>query len=472
MIAEQHIAALKALLGDKATVTDPALLVPHLEEWRGKFFGETDLMLAPSCTQEAAQAVTYCAKNKLPIVPQGGNTGLVGGSLPGLSRYTEILISSKRMNRILQVDTTNLSITAEAGCTVTELQKAAAEHGLLFPLSLASEGSCTVGGIISTNAGGVHVMRYGSTRSLVLGLEAILPSGEVYEGLSSLRKDNTGYALDQLLIGAEGTLGLVTKATFKLYPAEVQTHTLWLAVNSPADAVELLSDARTISGERVSVFEIVPHTGLEFVLSHIPDTRNPLSTKAPWYVLMEIASSAMDPALEKSLESWLSNTLEGGKIIDGAIATNEAQRQDFWRLRESMSEAQKHEGGSIKHDISVPVSSIPSFIEETTAKLEEAFPHCRVTPFGHVGDGNLHFNVMQPKDQDKNDFLANWETMNQLVHDQTVKFSGSISAEHGIGSLKKAELARTKPAVELTAMRSIKKALDPHNIMNPNVLFD
>jgi len=471
MTAAQHIKALTSLLGDKSVVIDAGILASHLEEWRGKFHGHTDLMLTPSSTADTAKAVSYCADNDIKIVPQGGNTGLVGGSLPGLGSYKEILISMKRMNRVLEVDAANMSITAEAGCTVAALQQAAAEKGLLFPLSLASEGSCTVGGIISTNAGGMHVLRYGTTRALTLGIEAALPSGEIYQGLNALRKDNTGYALEQLLVGAEGTLGVITKATFKLVPAEIQKHTLWLAAKDPAGAVSLLAEARKATGERVSVFEIMPHAGLEFVLEHIAGTRSPLEAPSPWYILMEVASCTTDPSLAIALESWLHTALETGQITDGAMATTKQQATDFWRLRESMSEAQKHEGGSIKHDISVPVSSIPAFIKETTLLLEQQFAGCRVTPFGHVGDGNLHFNVMQPAGANTENFLAYWEAMNILVHDQVVKFGGSISAEHGIGSLKKQEQERTKPVAEITAMQAIKNALDPKNIMNPNVLF-
>ena len=471
MTENRHIAAFKAIFGERSVVTDGAALAPHLEEWRGKFFGKTDLLLAPSSTEEMAKAVGYCSDHNINIVPQGGNTGLVGGSLPGLGGENEILISTKRMHRVLAVDRAGMSITAEAGCTVAQLQAAAAEHGLMFPLSLASEGSCTVGGIISTNAGGVHVLRYGTTRTLTLGLEAVLASGEIYSNLYAPKKDNTGYAMDQLFIGAEGTLGIVTKATMKLVPAEVQKHTFWLAVRSPEDAVQLLASARKASGERVSVFEIMPHAGLEFVLAHIAGTRNPLTMAAPWYLLVEAASSTVDPGLEKSLQTWLESALEAGQLLDGAVAASESQASDFWRLRESMSEAQKHEGGSIKHDISVPLANISPFIEKTTELLEQQFQDCRVTPFGHVGDGNLHFNVMQPNNADREAFLACWARMNELVHDQTMKFGGSISAEHGIGSLKKQELARTKPATEISAMAAVKKALDPKNIMNPNVLF-
>ncbi|PCI62230.1 MAG: hydroxyacid dehydrogenase [Kordiimonadales bacterium] len=472
MISREHIEALGRICGPKGSTTDPDVLAPHLSEWRDKFTGKTALMLMPQTAAEAAAAVAYCNDHSIALVPQGGNTGLVGGSLPGLGKADEILVSTKRMSRIVTVDADNYSITAEAGCTVAALQAAAEAENRLFPLSLASEGSCTVGGIVSTNAGGVHVVRYGNTRALTLGIEAILPDGSIYDGLTSLRKDNTGYALDQLLIGAEGTLGLVTRATFKLYPKEVERHTLWLGVNSVKDALSLLSSAREATGDRVSVFELMPHTGLEFVLNHIPDTRNPLDTAHLWYLLIDIGTSAPDTALKTAIENWVETALSNGLVQNGAIATSGKQASAFWQLRESMSEAQKHEGASIKHDISVPVSNVPAFIEEATATLEKTYSGVRVTPFGHLGDGNLHFNVMQPKGADKTEFLAHWEAMNELVHDIVINYGGSISAEHGIGSLKKAELARTKPKAALTAMKSIKQALDPKGIMNPNVLFE
>lgn len=471
MINDKHIKALSEIVGPKGAVTDGDMLAPHLSEWRGKFFGETQLMLAPETPETAANAIAYCDTHQIAIVPQGGNTGLVGGGIPGLGSRDEVLLSSKRLRSSLTVDPSDFSVTASAGFTIAELQEAAAEQGLLFPLSLASEGSCTVGGVVSTNAGGMHVGRYGNTRDLTLGLQAALPNGSIINDLSSLRKDNTGYELSQMLIGAEGTLGFVTAATFKLFPAEVQRHTLWLAVPSPKAALDLLASAKKATGDRVSVFEIVPHTGLEFVLKHMAGCRNPLTKKGNWYLLVEIATSCADPGLEAAVSTWLENSLKEGLVTDGASASSEQQRQDFWKLRESMSEAQKHEGGSIKHDISVPLSAIPSFIEDGTALLEKTYADCRVTPFGHLGDGNLHFNVMQPMGADKKSFLANWQEMNGLIHDLVMKYGGSISAEHGIGSLKAAELQRTKESSQLAAMRAIKAALDPNNIMNPGCLF-
>lgn len=471
MPAEQHISALMAMMGPKGAITDAVEIAPHLEEWRGKYFGSTQLMLQPATTEAAAEAVRYCNEHKITLVPQGGNTGLVGGSLPGLEGRDEVLISTKRMKQNILVDAQDYSVTVDAGCTVAAIQEAAEKADRLFPLSLASEGSCTAGGVVSTNAGGVHVVRYGTTRALTIGLEAVLPSGEIYDSLSSLRKDNTGYALDQLLIGAEGTLGLVTRVAFRLFPQEKQRHTFWLATASPEDALALLSSAREKSGDRVSVFEIMPHAGLELVLNHIPGTHNPLTTPYPWYILLEVGTSSHDPALSGQLDSWLETNLEADRLLDGAVAQSEKQAADFWKLRESMSEAQKHEGGSIKHDISVPVSSIPSFIEDASKALLKAYPGSRLTPFGHLGDGNLHFNVLQPKDMNKTAFLAQWDSMNRLVHDIVAKHKGSISAEHGIGSMKKHELARLKNPAALAAMVGVKKALDPNNIMNPGVLF-
>ncbi|MEX0299962.1 MAG: FAD-binding oxidoreductase [Kordiimonas sp.] len=472
MILQSHIDALSEMLGPKATTSDQDVIGPHLEEWRSKYFGKTQLMLMPASTEELSKAVTYCNEHNIAIVPQGGNTGLVGGSLPGLGDRSEILVSTKRLNKSIEVDVQDYSITADAGCTITALQEAAAEQNLLFPLSLSSEGSCTVGGVVSTNAGGVHVIRYGTTRALTSGVKAVLPNGDIYDGTSSLRKDNTGYALDQLFIGAEGSLGIVTKATFRLFPAEKQKHTFWLGVNSPSNALKLLYEARQVTSDRISVFEFMPHIGLQFVLKHITGTVSPLAGEYPWYVLMEVATSTDDQQLQENLDSWLSSTLERGLIVDGASAQSKKQANEFWKLRESMSEAQKHEGGSIKHDISVPVSSVPAFLEEATNVVLEKYKGCRPTPFGHLGDGNIHFNIMQPVGSDKNDFLRNWDEMNNFVHDIVIKYGGSISAEHGIGSMKKGELARTKPQSSLKAMKSIKRALDPKNIMNPGVLFD
>ncbi len=472
MIDPKHINALFKLAGPHGATQDPDTLEPQLREWRDKFFGSTPLMLMPESARQVSDILAYCHDHGIEIVAQGGNTGLVGGGIPGLGGREQILLSCRRMRSILSVDSADMSVTASAGFTVADVQAAAEENDLLFPLSLASEGSCTVGGVVSTNAGGVHVVRYGTTRALTLGLEAVLPGGNVIEDLSSLRKDNTGYDLSQLLIGSEGTLGVITAATFRLVPPERHKHTCWLAVSSPSDALSLLRRAREATGDRVSVYELMPRIGLEFVFRHISGARDPLGAPYPWYVLLEVASS--DPAdnLGVRLEQWLEQEINGGALLDGALGVTMAQSADFWRIRESMSEAQKHEGGSIKHDISVPVSKVPAFLKEAETAVMDQFPGSRLVPFGHLGDGNIHFNVMQPSGADKNAFLEQWEDMNRLVHDIVTSFGGSISAEHGIGTLKRDELKRLKPPAQISVMRAIKQALDPKGIMNPGALFD
>ncbi|WP_262695458.1 FAD-binding oxidoreductase [Kordiimonas aquimaris] len=471
MIADHHIIALKALVDANGSTTEKHDLEPFVTEWRDKFIGKTQLMLSPKTTDEVAAIIKYCSTHQITVVPQGGNTGLVGGSTPGINGADEILINLRRMTSVHNVNAEDYSVTVDAGCTVSMIHEAAIASDRLFPLSLASEGSCTAGGVASTNAGGVHVIRYGTTRALVLGVEAVLPDGSIIDALTPLRKDNTGYALAQLMIGAEGTLGIITKVCFKLYPSEKKRSTAWLALPDANSALKLLSMARDITGDQVSVFELMCRPALDFAFNHIPDLRDPISDIYPWYVLLECASSDAASDINIKVQTLLEAALEQNLIVDGAIALSEQQRELFWHTRESLSEAQKHEGGSIKHDISVPVSTIPKFIEAATNAIHAKYPDARVTPFGHMGDGNLHFNVMQPANQAKADFLSHWEDMNRLVHDVVIEFGGSISAEHGIGILKKDELSRTKPSANLAAMRAIKHALDPKNIMNPRVLF-
>ena len=471
MSMDAHIAKLIELAGGKGATTNAEVIAPHLTEWRDKFQGNAALMLMPESAENAQVLIRYCTDHNIKIKTQGGNTGLVGGSTPGLEGRHEVLLSTRRMNSFCEVDADDFSITADAGCTVAELQAKAAEHNLLFPLSLASEGSCTVGGVVSTNAGGIHVLRYGTTRALTLGLQAVLPNGDIINELTALRKNNTGYNLSQLLVGAEGTLGFVTRATFKLFPQEAQKHTCLLAVKSPSDALKLLASARIASGDRVSAFELMPRFGLELVFKHIPGSVDPLGNIYPWYVLTDIATSRTDASLEADVASWLEGELESGTILDGALASSLSQAESFWRLRESMSEAQKHEGGSIKHDIAVPVSKVPAFLERASRAVLELCPGSRLVAFGHLGDGNIHFNLMQPTGADKKDFLARWEEISTLVHDIVMEFDGSISAEHGIGTLKREELSRLKASASLVAMHAIKAAFDPKNIMNPGVLF-
>ncbi len=472
MIANTHINHFKALFDEQTVCTDQHEIAPHLVEWRDKFKGASNLLLKPKSTIDTAKIINYCNEHSLALVPQGGNTGLVGGGIAGLnSERPEIILSTKRLRTELNIAKEDYSLTADAGFTVAELEAAAAKNDRHFPLSLASEGSCTLGGIISTNAGGVHVVRYGTTRDLVLGIEAVLPNGEIFTDLGTLRKDNTGYDLKHLLIGAEGTLGIITKASMKLVPIEQKKVTAWLAIDTPTNALKVLSDIKEHHNEMLSAFELMCHSGLEMVINHIPNTRGPMKTKSEWYVLLELGTSNKNINLHTIAEASLSALLEKSLIRDAVIATSLKAREDFWRLREAMSEAQKHEGGSIKHDISLPVDKVPSFLDTANRAICEHFPGARPTPFGHLGDGNLHYNIMQPASVKKDNFLANWSSMNELVHDIVLKFEGSISAEHGIGTLKKSELARVKPATEIDMMKAIKKALDPNNILNPGALF-
>ncbi|RMF10057.1 MAG: FAD-binding oxidoreductase, partial [Alphaproteobacteria bacterium] len=360
------------------------------------------------------------------------------------------------------------TLTAEAGCAVVEVQNAALEADRFFPLSLASEGSAALGGVISTNAGGVDVLRYGTMRDLVLGLEVVLPDGRIWNGLSTLRKDNTGYDLKQLFIGAEGTLGIVTAAVVKLYPRPVSRATGFLGVPDPQSAIALLSLAREITGDRVNAFELISRTGLDLVLTHIPGCRDPLGAPQPWYVLIEATSPDATSDLQESFERFLESALNKELVTDGAIARSDSQRADFWRLRESLSEAQKVEGASIKHDVSVPVSAVPAFIEKASRAVAHAIPGARPVPFGHVGDGNVHFNISQPKGANGEAFLARWAEINRMVHDIVADMGGSISAEHGIGRLKRDELVRYKDPLSLELMRTLKTSLDPENLMNRN----
>ena len=471
MIDQLHIDQLVSFVDAKGAITDPAEIRPFITEWRDKFVGKTPIVLLPKTTEEVARILAYCNKHDIKVVPQGGNTGLVGGGIPGLGSTSEILLSSRRMTDLVRVDETGMTITAAAGVPVAVMQEAAQKAGLMFGLSLASEGSCTAGGIASTNAGGMHVIRYGTTRDMMLGLEAVLADGSIVSELSGLRKDNTGYAISNLLAGAEGTLGFITKVCFKLFPAERSHSTAWLAVQSPAAALQLLHLARQTCENQISVFELMCLEAVEFSYQHMPGCSDPLTETAPWYVLIEAASSSADSRIDSQMGELLETALENGLVLDGAVAKTLEQRQKFWHIRESISEAQKHEGGSIKHDVSLPLDRISDFISVATKALEEEFPGSRVTPFGHLGDGNLHFNVMQPKNGDKQIFLDQWERMNALVHDLVVHYGGSISAEHGIGVLKKDELQRLIPAAELTAMKSIKASLDPKNILNPRCLL-
>ena len=423
--------------------------------------------MRPASTEEVAAIIRVCAETGTPVVPQGGNTGLVGGSAPDPGGG-EILLNLSRMNRIRQVDAANDTITVEAGCVLATVQAAAAGVDRLFPLSLGAEGSCQIGGNLSTNAGGTAVLRYGNMRQLTLGLEVVLPNGDVWDGLRGLRKDNSGYDLKQIFVGAEGTLGIITAAVLRLFPRPREVVTALAAVRDPAAAVALLGRARAAVGEAVTACELMPRIGVDMAVRHVPNTVDPLSGRLEHYLLVELSSAREGSTLRAGLETLLADAMESGDVLDATIAANEAQAQGLWRLREAIPEALPSEGGSIKHDVAVPVSRVAAFLDEATARVVAALPGVRPVAFGHIGDGNIHFNLSQPEGTDTDSFLGEWERMNRIVHDVVQQMGGSFSAEHGIGRLKRGEMQRYKSAVEIDIMRKLKSALDPDGLMNPD----
>jgi FAD/FMN-containing dehydrogenase len=457
---------LKAAMGSGGWTQDPDVVAPFLTEWRNRWTGNTPILLTPRSTEEVARAVAICAREGVAITPQGGGTGLVGGQVP----FGEVLLSLKKMRAIRDVTPLDDAMTVEAGLTLLEAQQAATAAGRYFPLSLAAEGSATIGGVISTNAGGTQVLRYGMMRDLVLGIEAVMPNGEVFNGLKRLRKDNTGYDLKQLLIGAEGTLGVVTAATLKLFPIMRSRAVAIVGLETAAASVELLARAKAETGGGVEAFELMRRLGMELVLKNIPDTREPLESTPDWYVLIEIASGTPGGA-EAQLERLLEVAFEEGLINDAAIAQNDAQRAAFWRLREEHSAALKPEGGGWKHDVSVPISRIADFIDAASAAVDRFHPGARISVFGHVGDGNLHYDILPGVGQDIPAFIGRWKEGSQVVHDVVARYDGSISAEHGLGRLKTEEVRRYKSSLEIETMAAIRRAIDPNRIMNPAVLF-
>jgi FAD/FMN-containing dehydrogenase len=465
--SEETMRRLKDAVGEKGFSQDPAEIAPHLEEWRSKYRGVSPLLLKPATAAEVSAILRICDATNTPVVTQGGNTGLVGGQIP---LHGEVLLSTKRLNRIRALDESGATLTVEAGVTLAQVQQAADEKHFLFPLSLASEGSCTIGGNIATNAGGTHVLRYGMTRALVLGLEVVLSNGTVLDMLRALHKDNTGYDIKQNFIGSEGTLGVVTAATLKLFPKLDVAVVAFVAVPSPAAAVKLLGAMQARTGGLLSAFELIPRIALDFVTAHIDGTRDPLGAASPWYALME-ATGGREANLPATFEGALAEAVEGGLATDAVVAASEAQAAALWKLRESISESQKREGASIKHDISVPVAAIPDFIARAVPAVQALLPGARAVSFGHLGDGNLHFNFNSPRAGDDPDFLAQWDEVQQCVHDIVKTFGGSISAEHGIGAMKVAQLPRYKSHEELDAMRVIKTAFDPKGILNPGKLI-
>lgn len=451
-----------ARLGAKGVSTDPATLAPHLSEWRGKFSGNTPLLAMPANTEEVCAVVTLCAEAGAAITTQGGNTGLVGGQIPA----GEVLLSLKRMNRIRAIDADNDSIVAEAGVVLADLQQAAAESNRLFPLSLASEGGATIGGLISTNAGGVHVLRYGMMRELVLGIEAVLADGRVLNGLKALRKDNTGYDLKQLFIGAEGTLGVVTAASLKLFPRPRARETALVAIQSAREALVLLHRVKASTGA-VSAFEVMNRLAVDLVVKHIPGARDPIP-HAPLLALIEFESQQSE-GLRAMVEAALAAAIEAGEAETVLIAENASQARDFWTIREQISAAHKPEGAQANHDVSVPVSKTPDFLERADAAMRLACPGVRIVAFGHMGDGNFHYAVMQPVDMAAERFPGS--SLTETVYGIATALGGSISAEHGVGVARKADLARFKDPESLALMRMVKRALDPNNVMNPRVLL-
>lgn len=464
--AASPLERMRAVVGDRGIITDAADLEPYVVDWRGLFRGVTPAVVRPSSTAEVAAVVKICAETRTPIVPQGGNTGMCGAATPSPAG-DQIILSLGRMNRIRELDTLNNTITAEAGCILANIQQAALEADRFFPLSLGAEGSCQIGGNLATNAGGVNVLRYGNARELALGLEVVLPDGRVWEGLRGLRKDNTGYDLKDIFIGSEGTLGVITAAVLKLFPRPRTVVTALAAVPDPAAAVALLGLLRGECGESIGAFELISRLCLDLVIKHIPDTRDPFGEPHGWYVLAELADAGEEGPLRASFEHAMGLAVERGFVLDAIIAGTESQRRSLWRMRESIPEASREEGMVYRHDISVSVSHIPDFIPAAAAALERSFSGVRIICFGHLGDGNLHYNAFlagrrrdNPSDRDATD-------VNRVVHDIVHRFGGSFSAEHGIGQAKRGELAHYKSAVELELMQTLKRALDPQGIMNP-----
>jgi FAD/FMN-containing dehydrogenase len=450
-------------LGPQHVVTDPQVMESHLLEGRGLYRGRAIGVARPGSTEEVAFVVRVCAQAGVAIVPQSGNTGLVGGGVP----FGGLVLSLTRLDRIRAVDPVNATLTAEAGCILQKVQEAAAGVDLMFPLSLPSEGSCRIGGNLSTNAGGTSVLRYGNARDLVLGLEVVLADGRVWNGLKGLRKDNTGYDLKNLFVGAEGTLGIITAAVLKLVPRVKARATAFIGCPSVRSALAAFDLVRRQAGEALSAFEYIDRFGLEVVLKHGRGTVRPLAGDHKAYALIELTSPDPEAALQERLEAVLGRAIEEGLVEDATIGASESQNRALWHLRESLSEVQRFEGGSIKHDVSVPVSRVADFVETASRACEAAMPGVRVCAFGHFGDGNIHFNLSQPVGIDKAAYLAEWERFNRIVHDIVASMNGSISAEHGIGLIKRDELVRYKDPVALDLMRTLKQALDPHNLLNP-----
>jgi FAD/FMN-containing dehydrogenase len=473
MIGQEIISRFEALLGPKGVITDPDDIAPWLTDWRGRFHGDATAILQPISTEEVAAIVTLAGELGVALVPQGGNTSMVGGATPPADG-SALILSLRRMNRIRTLSPEDNLAICEAGVILSTLHDAAEAAGRRFPLSLGAKGSATIGGLVSTNAGGTQVLRHGTMRALVEGLEAVLPDGSIFHGLDALKKDNRGYDIKQLLIGAEGTLGVVTAASLRLVPAIAARAVGWVGVRSPADALVLLRFAEARLGDSVEAFEIIADDGLGHVLSHVPGARCPIETRTPWHVLIEVDHADLsDPSPTERLEQALAEALEQGLAMDAAIAANDAQAEAFWRIRESLSESERAQGPALQYDISVPVARMPAFMVDAAAAAERVFPGTTASSFGHLGDGNVHFHVRAPKGtKDGPAWIAvEGQAINAFVHDAVVAAGGSISAEHGIGQMKRAELGRLASPARLHALRAIKAAFDPQGLMNPGKLI-
>ncbi|HHN73230.1 MAG TPA: FAD-binding oxidoreductase [Thermopetrobacter sp.] len=457
------------IVGAEHVLTAPADMAPYLREWRDRYTGRAAAVLRPSAEEQVAAILGVAHANDVAIVPQGGNTGLVGGQIP-FDGGAEVVLALERMNRILEIDTDNDTITLQAGVVLADAQRAAREAGRLFPLSLAAEGSCQIGGNLATNAGGLNVIAYGTARAQCLALKAVLADGSVIGTLSGLRKDNTGYDLRDVMIGSEGTLGVITAAAMRLLPAIGDRAVAFVGLESPAEAVSLLTFFRErLACAWLTAFELMNHLGLSFAVTHL-HLREPFQAPTPWYVLIELSGRGAPGEAMAEMERILAAAFDDGLIEDAALAQNEGQAAAFWRLREGMSEAQKYEGGSIKNDVAVPVSRIAEFIARAGAAVLAVVPGARPVPFGHLGDGNLHYNVSQPPDMDRDAFLARWDDVVAAVNEVVLALGGSISAEHGIGRMKRAWLRRVKSPAEIAMMRALKRAFDPKGILNPGKL--
>jgi D-lactate dehydrogenase (cytochrome) len=458
---------LNNIVGENGYSTNKEVISPYLNEQRGFYKGNSELLIKPQDTNQLSIIVTKCNFYDFKIVPIGGNTGLSGGGVPS-EDGSDIIISLERMNKIRNIDKINYNITAEAGCILSNIKTQADNEDCFFPLGLASEGSCQIGGNLATNAGGINVLRYGNTRELVLGIEVVLPDGKIWNGLRALEKDNMGYPLKQLFIGSEGTLGLITAATLKLFPKQIKSETILCATNNLDNIIKLLNLTKKLSGEALSAFELLSNFAITLCKKHFTQTKFPLENKYKWYALIELSTSSNVIELRKNLESVFAEALEKNIIENAIISQNQKQSHNLWKIRELISNAQKLEGGSIKHDVSIPINSIPYFIENGIEKIKKRFPGTRPCPFGHIGDGNIHFNISQPEQDSKEKFLNKRSDINKIVYDLVAQLNGSISAEHGIGLLKTNELENYRSKEELDLMHKIKNAIDPKGIMNPN----